>query len=66
MSQEVFFTFKDGAVEIEGSGFKGKSCDTAIGRFLTALGGPVAGKKLKPEYHEVEPEQLAEQQAGTW
>jgi hypothetical protein len=66
MSKAIRFTFKSGKVEIEGEGFKGQTCDAAIGRFLKALGGPVEEQNYKPEYYEAEAEQQVEQQAGNW
>jgi hypothetical protein len=66
MSTEIRFVFKQGKVELEGSGFKGQTCDVALGRFLKALGGPVEEQRHKPEYYEAETEQQNEQQAGNW
>lgn len=66
MSKEIRFKFTGGKVEIEGEGFKGPSCDVAIGRFLKALGGKTEEQRHKIEYFEAEGEQQTEQQAGSW
>lgn len=40
-----------GEVQMEGKGFKGKSCDEAMGQFEKAL-GVVAHRKDKSEYFQ--------------
>jgi hypothetical protein len=40
-----------GEVQMEGKGFKGKSCDEAMGQFEKAL-GVVSNRKNRPEYFQ--------------
>lgn len=50
--QEIIIEFDPaGEVKMEGKGFRGKSCDEAMGHFEKAL-GVVAHRKNKPEYFQ--------------
>jgi hypothetical protein len=50
--QEIIIEFDAaGEVKLEGKGFKGKSCDEAMGQFEKAL-GVVSSRKNKPEYFQ--------------
>lgn len=49
MPKQIEITFKDGAVKLEGHGFKGKECDKAMADYEQAL-GQVSDRKNKPEY----------------
>ncbi len=50
MEQIIIDIGHDGEVSMEGKGFKGKSCDAAMGHFEKAL-GVVTERINKPEYH---------------
>lgn len=45
---------RDGNVEIDGEGFKGKACQEALERYLRALGGQSAKIIKKPEFNQAE------------
>ncbi len=50
--QEIIIDFdSSGEVKLEGKGYRGKSCDEAMGHFEKAL-GLVAHRKNKPEYFQ--------------
>jgi hypothetical protein len=53
MSEIIMDFLPDGQVSMEGKGFKGKSCDEAMGVFEQAL-GTVTDRKNKPEYFRAE------------
>lgn len=45
---------KKGETTIEGHGFEGPSCQTAIDRLKQAIGQQVGDARLKPEFYQVE------------
>jgi hypothetical protein len=53
MAEIIVDIGSDGEVQIEGKGFKGRTCDTAMGAFEKAL-GVVRIRQNKPEYFRSE------------
>ena len=53
MSEIIIDFLPDGQVSLEGKGFQGKNCDSAMGAFEQAL-GVVTDRKNKPEYLRAE------------
>lgn len=54
MQEVIEITFDlDGQTHVEGKGFSGKSCDSAMAHFEKTL-GTVTDRKNKPEYFKTE------------